>query len=881
MARTLADMSVPFNYYRIDHFSGDVTGPQVHEALKTMTNQRTVPYVYVNGRLLGGCDATKASIAEGEFDKLLGAQGNGAAADLESQQPVSIHPKTVGVDESAPNVLGALFEFPNTVDMRVIRLIATQVFVLSVLLAALAYKKESSWRWVSVGVLTDFCLRFYGGGGISPLGSLSMFLIAMWDLLAPRLLGRTTGPVWGAGPPKQFAVSVGVFFAAGFVVFYFTRVWIAATVFAAILAFFSGLEAFVNFCAGCWVFGHAIRFGIVPDTVYIVHVNTLPETKYAWDDFTKQIHPKAPVLVKERFRDHPAPTRVDLFYKTGKTSDWEREDFDYIKHSKSMFFSSVIGVVAIPAMFKFMSMSPRFATPDLVWQILTILSLIYTVFFTAPYLAKMIKYPHKVKAEWHHPAMNNAFSMPSMILIVYAFLATGNYSTALARVLWWAGCSTSFVLAVIIVGNWMATMRHEGHFNGAWLMSPVGLYIASVVGPIVDVRYTQISYLFFGFASIMYITLFVIAFQRTALGHNADPRQRMFSAIWFAAPAVAGIAWTVLNSNGQSFLMDPIAQTLFYIAISMGTVNLWMAWRRFLWADRFFMQMWAFGFPTAGLAWSAILYDATVGTALSKVLAVVLISLACVAAWVLIFRTFTGVARLKVFIPEHKWGPMSHLPLAQDAMRELLHKVVDAGQGLAADPSNARLRTALRTHWATYTAVNTFYCTIKRDICLPQIGDFFPGHQAIALANNARLLDEQAKVDALISEGPKVNPSTFSTALEQFSSFAHEVYDQVEDHIRPVVRRYIPGPVQKKIMVDCWDDAPPEGWWQAIPAVVQHLPMQSDRLTYIRAFLWAMPERCQQIGTMVALGTDPVTWYRLRHAIPDMIPRGEAGWKRF
>ena len=47
----------------------------MHEELKASTGQRTVPYVYVDGRLLGGCDATKASIAAGEFEKLLGGTG--------------------------------------------------------------------------------------------------------------------------------------------------------------------------------------------------------------------------------------------------------------------------------------------------------------------------------------------------------------------------------------------------------------------------------------------------------------------------------------------------------------------------------------------------------------------------------------------------------------------------------------------------------------------------------------------------------------------------------------------------------------------------------------------------------------------------------------
>ena len=46
-------------------------------------------------------------------------------------------------------------------------------------------------------------------------------------------------------------------------------------------------------------------------------------------------------------------------------------------------------------------------------------------------------------------------------------------------------------------------------------------------------------------------------------------------------------------------------------------------------------------------------------------LAVCLVVVACLFAFTLVLRTLAGVCRLKVFIPEHKWGPMSHLPLAQ------------------------------------------------------------------------------------------------------------------------------------------------------------------------------------------------------------------------
>lgn len=36
--------------------------------------------------------------------------------------------------------------------------------------------------------------------------------------------------------------------------------------------------------------------------------------------------------------------------------------------------------------------------------------------------------------------------------------------------------------------------------------------------------------------------------------------------------------------------MDPLAQTLFYIAFTIGLIILWMVWRHFLWAEKFFMQ---------------------------------------------------------------------------------------------------------------------------------------------------------------------------------------------------------------------------------------------------------------------------------------------------
>ena len=46
---------------------------------------------------------------------------------------------------------------------------------------------------------------------------------------------------------------------------------------------------------------------------------------------------------------------------------------------------------------RFCSLIPTMGTPALVWQVLTLLSLVYTAIFTLPYLAKCVMYPCKVR----------------------------------------------------------------------------------------------------------------------------------------------------------------------------------------------------------------------------------------------------------------------------------------------------------------------------------------------------------------------------------------------------------------------------------------------------------------------------------------------------
>ncbi len=86
-------------------------------------------------------------------------------------------------------------------------------------------------------------------------------------LLATRVIApkipRRTKPV--AGPPKQFAQTVGLAFSVTALVLVYGFGLVGAALAAlGVLVLFAGLEAFVGFCAGCFVFGYLMRWGLIP-----------------------------------------------------------------------------------------------------------------------------------------------------------------------------------------------------------------------------------------------------------------------------------------------------------------------------------------------------------------------------------------------------------------------------------------------------------------------------------------------------------------------------------------------------------------------------------------------------------------------------------------
>lgn len=119
-----------------------------------------------------------------------------------------------------------------------IRITALLVFILTLLFIF------TNSVFIPLFLLIDFSLRGFGFGKWSLLGLLAERLVKIFRLQEK--------PIYF--PPKQFAAQVGFIFSATLLVLNISNLNTHPISF--ILLICAGLEAFFNFCVGCWVFSY-------------------------------------------------------------------------------------------------------------------------------------------------------------------------------------------------------------------------------------------------------------------------------------------------------------------------------------------------------------------------------------------------------------------------------------------------------------------------------------------------------------------------------------------------------------------------------------------------------------------------------------------------
>ena len=108
-------------------------------------------------------------------------------------------------------------------------------------------------------LLYGFIARTIAGPTLSPMGLLAT------KVFIPLFNNKTK---LVAGPPKQFAQSIGLIFALLSIISYFVLTLpLITNILLIILMFFAGLESIIGFCSGCFMFKYLMKFGLVSQKV--------------------------------------------------------------------------------------------------------------------------------------------------------------------------------------------------------------------------------------------------------------------------------------------------------------------------------------------------------------------------------------------------------------------------------------------------------------------------------------------------------------------------------------------------------------------------------------------------------------------------------------
>jgi glutaredoxin 3 len=441
-------------------------GSKIHNYIKKKTNKATVPVVFIRGDLVGGCDDIKTLHVKGDLEQVL-------------LKGLINRPRTIGTDKLETSHLlpversratHPLFWFPNTVNNLVIRVVGFQVCTASVISAV--FLNEMWARYLAVGVLVDFCLRFVAGSAASPMGMIATLITAPFR------------PQFRPGPPKQFASFCGIMFSGLGTLFYFVEFrghQYVGCAFMAGLAGASGLEWTIDFCLGCKFFAIGIYMNLIPDHVYRIYTSTRQEVEDSWDYMFLDSGAAPP----ESYDADPS-SPIALRYKK-KTYEWSKDDFDFIRHMQVNYFAMPLGLSGLAVAFKIASVknivvgTPQreYVIQEAWSQAIALAAAVIFVVFLSLYAVRAVMYPHKIATEYDCPLRSPGFGTITITLMLFSFLLFDeiNFNPAksrqgdeeppqvVARVFFWIGAIAHTVLTVAKFGEWIARRMELEHIH--------------------------------------------------------------------------------------------------------------------------------------------------------------------------------------------------------------------------------------------------------------------------------------------------------------------------------------------------------------------------------------------------------------------------------
>lgn len=212
------------------------------------------------------------------------------------------------------------------------------------------------------------------------------------------------------------------------------------------------------------------------------------------------------------------------------------------------------------------------------------------------------------------------------------------------------------------------------------------------------------------------------------------------------------------------------------------------------------------------------------------------------------------------------------------------------------DPANRDTVMELATEFEKFAVLHHEHAAHEDQVIFREFERFFPDHCKEWLDDHEEdrvfLAEVKQKLDVLVtftgdaaagSEAElKAAQDFLQTKLPPFfEHFAKHLLGE-EENVNPIGRKHVPLAVQKALVTRVWDLTPAKNWAIIIPFVLENLPRLPQRTLFVKALLWGLGgERAQHVGAIIYKNCDAVMWEVLIENVPEIIPRGVPGWRRY
>jgi hemerythrin-like domain-containing protein len=407
-----------------------------------------------------------------------------------------------------------------------------------------------------------------------------------------------------------------------------------------------------------------------------------------------------------------------------------------------------------------------------------------------------------------------------------------------------------------------------------------------------DVNYLFIARLWFAVGVVLGVVFFVVSLQKAMLDHHSDQRLRSLLWVWMAAFAMAGPTYLAVTEEEEQEAVSRsvLYQSLFLFALFLFAVNA-IGFLRGFYSYVADMSIWNVPFACAVLSLSAAQYYTLTDGEFSMLLAIFIISTTCTSASVCFGYTLMWSFDKSLFRPRVKWGPVSFMKLTHEMFRFAFPKLLLQLDSLHDSRSELNV-VAVKLFVKELEAFFLAYAEHgehEEKVLFPVLRRFHPNLNPSMDEEHEyehNLLATMQTAVNTFNDGEQ-NPAAMVQLLQELKGTFPEFSSHVLEHLRNeertitvVARKYLTVAQQKEVNNRVWELTPVENWYITMPYIIKNLPHPQWRVRFVRTFIWAKPDRAQEIGLICYRTLNSVDWEFLAQEIPEIIPRGVRGWVR-